>query len=283
MFQTASTCSHESCYGCITNSESSEEFQKLGSEVKPELKSTTEAHIPESASKIQWRNRMRKTSKNSSESRSDTLKVSHFSKSLVDNFEMQSQSLEAGKKFDNMKSRQSQNSSNLDYTFPRNKIQSEPSQKSNISRVVDVVPKPKFPIDYQTIGIPIQNVSPIRSCQTILLNSDSSNFFNYSKALSVQESLSVSNKMSNDMRSEPQIIHHPLISYNIKPINNVVSRTESSFTPKSISHDSVNVPIINRSAASQQTSSTKRENGERNKVKFCNTVTVAVVPVSFLK
>lgn len=301
MPQTGSSCSHESCYGCITNSESSEEFQKSCLEKRPEFKSndTTEAIFPVSAS-IQWRTKIKKKLKSSPESRSDTstkvLKVSHFSKSLLD--EIESKSVEVGKIFDNMKvktmkSRYLQSKSNQNYSFPRNKMQLESSQKSiipQISRVVDVVPKPKFPNDYhvpdQTIGIPVKNVSPIRSCQNILLNSDTSNSFDYSKTHSnVQESVLVSNNISSDLRSEPQVIHHPMISGNI-PYNNhkkiLHQGSIAVLPPKSIPHESVNIPTFNRSVASQQTSSTKRENSERM-VKFCNTVTVAVVPVSFLK
>lgn len=201
--------------------------------------------------------------KNSYESTSDALKVSHYSKSLLDNTEFESKSPEIDKKFEQYKTR----------AVSRQEKPFELSNTPQILRVVDVVPKPTFDhhVLDQTIGI------PIRSCQDTVLNSDIySNSYNYSKTLpNIQERLFISDKISNVTKNEPQIIHHPLISGNI-PFNNVhethkkILNQESKalLLPKSFSHENEK-PVINRNISS-------RENGERNKVKFSNTVTVAV-------
>lgn len=290
-FVTESTCSQESCYGCITNSESSEEFQKSGLD-------TTEVPIHGNNLDSQLKTTKKRNLKNVYETRSDTLtrvlKVSHFSKSLLDNTDLESKPLETDEKFEYMATRASKS---------RHEKPFEPSQRLSkspqILRVVDVVPKPKFPphtFDHhvldQTIGIPLKNVSHIRSCSNTLLNSNiHSNSYIFPKTLpnAVHERFFISDKLTNDTRYEPQIIHHPLISGNI-PFNNIhethkkiLNQESKALLPtKSFSHESGNVVLAtNRNVSSQQTTSTKRENGERNKVKFCNTVTVAMVPVSF--
>lgn len=137
-----------------------------------------------------------------------------------------------------------------------NSTYSEPLQKSSkspqILRVLDVVPK----VLDQTIGIPVKNPSHFRSGQNTFLNSDiHSNSYHFSQTL------------PDFHGNEPQVIHHPLVSGNIPATFDNVhnSRIQDSKAPKSTG------------SSNHQ----KRENGERNKVKFCNTVTVAVVPVSF--
>lgn len=228
--------------------------------------------------------------KNSNEANAPTkvLKVSHFSKSLFDNTDFESKTLETDKRFENAKPR------TVKPTYVQNKLrqdkQIERSQTSTlppqILRVVDVVPRSHMSGHHvldQTIGIPVKNTLHHRGgCQSILLNSDL--HYNFAKTLpNVTERHLISDKILNDARNEPQIIHHPLISGNIPASFNTAQNRESKtiLLPKTYPHESVNVSTANRGISSQQTSSTtKRENGERNKVKFCSTVTVAVVPVS---
>lgn len=284
-FITVSTCS----YG--TNSDSSEEYVKSCLKGKPDAR---KASSPQNALKWDY--------KTTPESRSNistkVLKVSNFSKNLIGIREFETKSLEIDNNFDNKKnrsakSRYSQSKTNPSYAFPKNKIHSEFLQKlpksSEISRVVDVVPPRNAPIlfDYhvpdQTIGIPVKSLNRL-NYQNELQSSNHSNSFDFFKSLcNVQEGPSVLKRNSNDTKSELQIIHHPLISGNIPANFNFVHENKKKIlneaTSKSTPHGSVNVTSVNRCVASQQTSSTKREVGERNKVKFSNTVTIAVVPV----
>lgn len=257
LFATESTCSHDSCYGCITNSESSDEFQM---DSKPDLKHSDTTVAITVASHL--KTGIRECSKNSTSPK--VLKVSQFSKSLHEYTDFESKKSE--KKYENMETRAIKSQSKAE----RHEKQSESSRKSSkspqILRVVDVVPKPKLPqtVLDQTIGIPVKNLSHYRNC---------SNSYNFSQTLpDLQERLLFSDVLSNDTRNEPQVIHHPLVSGNIPATFKHVHESHKKMYTKSLPHE------IN---AHQQSSSTKRENGERNKVKFCNTVTVAVVPVSF--
>lgn len=83
--------------------------------------------------------------------------------------------------------------------------------------------------------------------------------------------------------SKQQIIHHPLVSGYIPSSSSSYLHENhmASPTPYYSSQHSQNVysSILIPSTTSIQPSS-KKENGEKHKVKFSNTVTVAVVPVS---
>lgn len=124
--------SHESCYGCITNSDSSEEYGKPCVKEKPG---------PENASKIQWG--CITTPEIRSNISEEVLKVSHFSKNLL----------------------------GIDSIFDhqKNRFLEKNSKSSEISRVVDVIPPRNAPLmfDYrvpdQTIGIPIESLSHRKS------------------------------------------------------------------------------------------------------------------------
>lgn len=158
------------------------------------------------------------------------LKVSQFSKSLHDCTDFDTQ------KSDKMKATFSLSKAE------RHQKQFEPSQKSlkspQILRVVDIVPN----ID-QTIGIPVKSPSHFRSCPN-----------------SLSQTLTDFQDRLYDIRNEPQVIHHPLVSGNIPNVHE--------------SHKKIMIPDSKTLLYPIQKSSSKRENGEKNKVKFCNTVSV---------
>lgn len=134
--------------------------------------------------------------------------------------------------------------------------------------VVDVVPKPfgeqygmNYKIPDQTIGIPITN------------NQNMQDVFSF---------------RSNKPLTE--IIHYPLISGNIPPYSSVIekkvvktSRTNEfmreQFHIKNMQRNFLNMPPLNITEPIHQHSNIKKDIGEKNKVKFSNTVTVVQVSI----
>lgn len=149
--------------------------------------------------------------------------------------------------------------------FPKNSKQVSQSIPQH-HHVVDIVPKPQLT---QEIGIPITSPSNMH--------------------LNALPSIPWS--MHNFSGHLPAIIHHPLVSGHIPlshqtpehrkkmplPLPMAVSLEQAHLHPKNIYSS-----ILSSTAQQQQQSNSnlKKENGEKNKVKFSNTVTVAVVPVS---
>lgn len=135
--------------------------------------------------------------------------------------------------------------------------------------VVDIVPKPQSTHEWiipdQTIGIPIANPSNMHH---------------------VKNGPSKSWSMHNFPGHLPTIIHHPLVSGHIPPTYHAEQRKKMPLPlPLPMEHahlhqTNIYSSILSSTPQQQQTSNSKRENGEKNKVKFSNTVTVAVVPVS---
>lgn len=155
--------------------------------------------------------------------------------------------------------------------------QHEKGQKNSIQilqsipqhhHVVDIVPKPKQLT--QEIGIPIASIS---NMHVNALPNKPWNMHNFSGHF-------------------PTIIHHPLVSGHIPlsyqapenrkkmplPLPMVVPLEQAHLHPTNI-YSSI-LSSAPQQQQQQSTSNLKRENGEKNKVKFSNTVTVAVVPVS---
>lgn len=178
-------------------------------------------------------------------------------------------------------------------------------------KVIDVVPKPlnrQQPFDWdvpdQTLGIPLMNPVPVLDLQymaptndmayshqyrpTVLLPShmqpSTSSMIHHQKAVPLLKSKSMYNIPVNG----PPIIHHPLVSGNIpatfhSPENYTIKKQPlvGSLGPPvplkpSNRHNGANVSSI-LSSTLQQNASPKKETGEKNKVKFSETVTVAVV------
>lgn len=180
-----------------------------------------------------------------------------------------------------------------------------PFEVSQITHhVVDVVPKPvktQFSSDHnildQTIGIPINDLITYHDSQNVVQPSVYRPSFNFdSNFVNVRPyttNVFHNNKIWNIATDIPNIIHHPMISGNIPHSLHPTNDTNHSVRKKIITETLVaSIPTkpgtrqnFNNSSSilsgtAQQTPFMKRENGERNKVKFSNTVTVAVVPVS---
>lgn len=173
--------------------------------------------------------------------------------------------------------------------------------------VVDVVPKPharqsEWNVPDQTIGIPITNPTPILNFHD-LPSLDST--LNYPRQTVLMPShmqiatgpmllhpkppmmLTKSKSMHTIPINQP-IIHHPLVSGHIPSsmhsIENYLVKKQIPFDapplplpPKPRNNTNISSSIL--ASTSQQNPQQKRENGEKNKVKFSDTVTVAVVPV----
>lgn len=123
--------------------------------------------------------------------------------------------------------------------------------------VVDVVPKPfraQYGIDYeipdQTIGIPITNFAETPIMHEILPS-------------------------NHQTRKNTETIHYPLISANIPAYSSIIERKLVKTTMKNESMEYTS--SHNVSGNSHQHSFMKKENAEKNKVKFSNTVTVVQV------
>lgn len=174
--------------------------------------------------------------------------------------------------------------------------------------VVDVVPKPprQAAIDWnvpdQTIGIPITNPTPILDFHSLQTTNDSMlhyprqtlllpSHMQIAPTMPAHQKMLLRAKSLHDIHiNSPPIIHHPLVSGNIPPS---IHSTENYLIKKQIPLDGPPLPLPPKpsrhnanvsssilSSTTQQNSQSKRENGEKNKVKFSDTVTVAVVPVS---
>lgn len=174
-------------------------------------------------------------------------------------------------------------------------------------RVVDVVPKPprQPPIEWnipdQTIGIPITNATPILDFHNLTSTNDSTHHYPRQTVLMpthmqiASQPISLpshpmlirTKSMNNISLNSPPIIHHPLVSGHIPPS---VHSTENYLIKKQIPLDGPPLPLPPKpprqnasssilSSTTQQNLHPKKENGEKNKVKFSDTVTVAMVPV----
>lgn len=147
------------------------------------------------------------------------------------------------------------------------------SQPAPRHHLIDIVPKPQSTHDWnipdQTIGIPIAS-PPNMQHHMKIAPSKPWNEHNFSGHI-------------------PTIIHHPLVSGHIPPTYHVPTEQRKKMPlPLPLEHaplhqTNIYSSILSSSSLSpqqQQTSNSRKENGEKNKVKFSNTVTVAVVPVS---
>lgn len=165
----------------------------------------------------------------------------------------------------------------------------------------------------QTLGIPLTNPTPILDLHHYSMPPmpDSSYINNYPFRPNVMQPthlqsahlyhpkplpLIKSKSMFSIPTNAPPVIHYPLVSGNIPP---------SFHSPESYQLKKHTVPMGQTSGApppppkpsnrqmvsgasilttsTQQNMSPKKESGEKNKVKFSDTVTVAVVPVSIMK
>lgn len=137
-----------------------------------------------------------------------------------------------------------------------------PQSMQRHHHVVDIVPKPQstheWTIPDQTIGIPIASPSNMHHGKS----------------------------KSWSMHNFPTIIHHPLVSGHIPPSYHITTEHRKKMPlPLPLDHaplhqTNIYSSILSSTPQHQQNSNSKKENGEKNKVKFSNTVTVAVVPVS---
>lgn len=174
--------------------------------------------------------------------------------------------------------------------------------------VVDIVPKPprQPPIEWnipdQTVGIPITNPTPILDFHNLASINDSTHHYarqtvlmpshmqiaSQPMSLPPHPMLIRTKSMNNIPLNSPPIIHHPLVSGHIPPS---IHSTENYLIKKQIPLDGPPLPLPPKparqnasssilSSTTQQSSHPKKENGEKNKVKFSDTVTVAMVPVS---
>lgn len=179
-------------------------------------------------------------------------------------------------------------------------------------KVIEILPKPplstvEWRVPDQTLGIPVISPSPSLS-HLHSLPAQSRSTYNYAmhpthippipmhtapmiyhpKPIPLLKSKSMYNIPAN----VPQVIHqHPLVSGHIPPTTHYIDNytikknaTASNIAGINKMHrpPSLNAPSILSSPSTQPNVSPKKENGEKNKVKFSDTVTVAVVPVSIL-
>lgn len=196
--------------------------------------------------------------------------------------------------------------------------QPQSHQSNQKHKVIDVVPKPiknAQPFDWdvpdQTLGIPIVNPTPTVGSQyfaqsssyqfrpTVMMTPPHTQhmgppMFAGPRPVPLIKSkslYSIPNIPAPPPPPAPQIIHHPLVSGHIPPSQSfhatesylmkrkdlpTVMATSSKFNANRFI--GVNTQSI-LSSPHQPSMSPKRENGEKNKVKFSDTVTVAVVPV----
>lgn len=177
--------------------------------------------------------------------------------------------------------------------------------------VIDVVPKPKpraqtveWNVPDQTLGIPLTSPPSLHEVLP-----DISYDHQYQSALLLPSHAQMIGppliyhppplNRSKSMHTIPlpngipQIIHHPLVSGNIPPSfhsgESYLIRTQLPLEqplggppppPKPANRQNGSSCSSILSSSTQQSAASRRENGERNKVKFSDTVTVAVVPVS---
>lgn len=181
-------------------------------------------------------------------------------------------------------------------------------------RVVDICPKPMnarqtaaaadWDVPDQTIGIPLTNAMPIVNFCDSKSPNDNLNYTRQSFLLpsshmqSMQSSsihhpkpppmLMKSKSLHNIPINMPHIIHHPLISGRIPPTfhsndNYLVKKQIPLDAPPPLPQKPSYAPANTSILSTQQNSQAKKENGEKNKVKFSDTVTVAMVPVKLSK
>lgn len=177
-------------------------------------------------------------------------------------------------------------------------------------KVIEIVPKPpirqtsavEWRVPDQTLGIPVISPSSSMNHLHAMPSSSSRPIFNYAmhpppmpmmpsmfnpKPISLLKSKSMYNIASTNT---PQVIHqHPLVSGHIPPSAHFIdsytlkrnaTATNIPSTSKMLHRPpNINAPSILSSPSTQPNVPPKKENGEKNKVKFSDTVTVAVVPV----
>lgn len=192
-----------------------------------------------------------------------------------------------------------------------------PQQQHKVIEIVPKPPTRQMPsVDWnvpdQTLGIPV--ISPSASASHLHSTQPNRSAFSYSMHPppmspmhmnshappmmfnNKQFPLIKSKSMFNVASNMPQIIHqHPLVSGNIPPTShfndsytlkkNATSSNIAGMAKAHVRPPNMNAPSILSSPSTQSTgfltsnASPKKENGEKNKVKFSDTVTVAVVPV----
>lgn len=165
--------------------------------------------------------------------------------------------------------------------------------------VVDIVPKPHTrPQDPwnapdQTIGIPITNPTPMLGYHDMPSIESAANFPRQTILLPSHMQIAAEPRSAH-LHSQPTmilplhqpVIHHPLVSGHIPSFQT----TENYLMKAQMPFDGPPLPLppkprqpiassILATSTTQTNAQSKRENGERNKVKFSDTVTVAVVPV----
>lgn len=186
----------------------------------------------------------------------------------------------------------------------------QPLKKSQQHMVIDVVPKPMsqqlhsmttdWTVPDQTLGIPLTFSHNLSSYQTYVTAAPPSmaptSFYNRPVAASTSsfmpKTLLKSQSMYNitGTTSSPFVHQHPMMLAHIPPSgqnnNHFAIKKSSGFVSNTPSRVKENISIITATPSitssilsGQQTVSPKKESGERNKVKFSDTVTVAVVPV----
>lgn len=187
----------------------------------------------------------------------------------------------------------------------------QPLKKSQQHMVIDVVPKPMtqqlhsmtdWTVPDQTLGIPLTFSHNLSSYQTYVKGTPPSisptPFYNRSGVASnssfMPKTLLKSQSMYNitGTTSSPYVHQHPMMLAHIPPSgqnhSHFGNKKSSGFVSNTSSRVKDNISIITASPSitssilsGQQTVSPKKESGERNKVKFSDTVTVAVVPVKY--
>lgn len=185
----------------------------------------------------------------------------------------------------------------------------QPLKNSQQHMVIDVVPKPMsqqhsmstdWTVPDQTLGIPLTFSHNLSSYQTYVTaappSTPPSSFYNRSVIATsssfMPKTLLKSQSMYNitGTTSSPFVHQHPMMLAHIPPSghnnNHFAIKKTSGYVSNTSSRLKDNVSIITASPSitssilsGQQTVSPKKESGERNKVKFSDTVTVAVVPV----
>lgn len=208
---------------------------------------------------------------------------------------------------------QSTNIENVRRPLPRVPFAATPPMLQPIPQhhhVVDIVPKPPPPpltrppsdpwcVPDQTIGIPITNPNPILGYhdmpamdsaaiyprQTILMPSHMQIAIEpRSMMMHGQPMMAmVKPKTMHTIPVHQSVIHHPLVSGHIpsfQTTENYLIRTQMPLDgPPMPLPPKPRQMIASSILATQNNATSKKENGERNKVKFSDTVTVAVVPV----
>lgn len=195
--------------------------------------------------------------------------------------------------------------------LPRLPAQSLQQHHDNISKSISRSQTLDWDVPDQTLGIPLTNPTPILDLHHYSMPpmQDTSYISNYPFRPNAMHPthlqpahlyhpkplpLIKSKSMFSIPTNAPPVIHHPLVSGNIPPSfhspesyqlkKHTVPMNQGSGAPppppKPANRQNVSGASI-LTTSTQQNLSPKKESGEKNKVKFSDTVTVAVVPVSF--